>query len=70
MLKSLHFKVVFDLLNENDYELVSQGKSNGSMVVTDFLVTIYEPCMTSKGSDQPALMHSLIRAFASRLKTL
>ena len=24
-------------------------------------------CVTSKGSDQPAHMHSLIRAFASRL---
>ena len=27
-------------------------------------------CATSKGSDQPAQMHSLIRAFASRLNSL
>ena len=27
-------------------------------------------CATSKGSDQPAHMHSLIRAFASRLNIL
>ena len=27
-------------------------------------------CVTSKGSDQPALKRSLIRAFASRLNTL
>ena len=27
-------------------------------------------CVTSKASDQPAHMHSLIRAFASRLATL
>ena len=40
---------------------------------------IYEPqheissnvvCKTCKGSDQPAHMHSLIRAFASRLNIL
>ena len=27
-------------------------------------------CATSKGSDQPAHTHSLIKAYASRLKTL
>ena len=27
-------------------------------------------CAFSKGSDQPALMHSLVRAFASRLTIL
>ena len=41
-----------------------------------YLYTLYEPryeiannmvCATSKGSDQPAHMRSLIRAFASRL---
>ena len=48
--------------------ILSQGQSN-----------TYEPrheissnvvCVTSKGSDQPAHMRSLIRAFASRLSIL
>ena len=49
------------------------------MMMNDLLQSIFEPplgisnnvvCATSIGSDQPAHMHSLFRAFASRLNNL
>ena len=62
-------------------DLFSHTMAPAEASVDLFLVysKIYEPrheisnnvvCTTSKGSDQPALMRSLIRAFASRLNIL
>ena len=54
-------------------------RQSACLAVNLIMVTIYEPrheisnnvvCATSKASDQPAHMRSLIRAFASRLNIL
>ena len=83
MLFSLIFQVtIYHLLKLFQTETdIMLGKKSLVVEFYDELVSVYHyelqheisnnvVCATSKGSDQPAHMHSLIRAFASRLNIL
>ena len=75
-----HFVVSDRYFNTDwQFEMFKRGKGNRHERLFQCVPTTYEPrheisnnvvCATSKGSDQPAHMCSLIRAFASGLNIL
>ena len=61
----MHFNIKLEMVNWISAMAYLQKINEPRIEISNNVV-----CATSKGSDQPAHMHSLIIAFASRLKIL
>ena len=54
----------------NDWQFLSQDYFPTKTYESQYEISNNVVCATNKGSDQPAHMHSLVRAFPSRLNIL